>query len=66
MGIPRATVLMRLGPLGAGMSGVRLVPPVPGINDGMPTRKDMPGTLKRSPKKAQDTYEMAHDSAVML
>ncbi|MEV7329377.1 ChaB family protein [Micromonospora sp. NPDC093244] len=30
----------------------------------MPTRKDMPGTLKRSPKKAQDTYAEAHDSAV--
>ena len=24
----------------------------------------MPGTLKRSPKKAQDTYAKAHDSAV--
>jgi cation transport regulator ChaB len=24
----------------------------------------MPGTLKRSPKKAQDTYVKAHDSAV--
>nr|WP_296071502.1 ChaB family protein [uncultured Actinoplanes sp.] len=30
----------------------------------MPARKDMPGTLKRSPKKAQDTYIKAHDSAV--
>jgi cation transport regulator ChaB len=30
----------------------------------MPGRKDMPGTLKRSPKKAQDTYVKAHDSAV--
>src|SRR4051812_28665900 len=30
----------------------------------MPTRNDMPGTLKRSPKKAQDTYVAAHDSAV--
>jgi cation transport regulator ChaB len=30
----------------------------------MPARKDMPGTLKRSPKKAQDTYAKAHDSAV--
>ncbi len=30
----------------------------------MPARKDMPGTLKRSPKKAQDTYVAAHDSAV--
>ncbi len=29
----------------------------------MPARKDLPGTLKRSPKKAQDTYVKAHDSA---
>jgi cation transport regulator ChaB len=30
----------------------------------MPPRKDMPATLKRSPKKAQETYSKAHDSAV--
>ena len=30
----------------------------------MPRRKDIPSTLKRSPKKAQDTYAEAHDSAV--
>ena len=30
----------------------------------MPTRKQMPSTLKRSPKKAQDTWAEAHDSAV--
>jgi cation transport regulator ChaB len=30
----------------------------------MPARKDLPGTLKRSPKKAQDTYVKAHDAAV--
>jgi cation transport regulator ChaB len=30
----------------------------------MPARKDMPGTLKRSPRKAQDTYAETHDSAV--
>jgi cation transport regulator ChaB len=30
----------------------------------MPAREDMPGTLKRSPKKAQETYAKAHDSAV--
>jgi len=30
----------------------------------MPARDDMPSTLKRSPKKAQDTYVKAHDSAV--
>ena len=30
----------------------------------MPTRKDLPDTLKRSPKGEQDTYVKAHDSAV--
>lgn len=30
----------------------------------MPARKDMPSTLKRSPKKAQNTYVKAHDAAV--
>ena len=30
----------------------------------MPARKDMPSTLQRSPKKAQDTYVKAHDAAV--
>ncbi|AEV83554.1 hypothetical protein ACWT_2887 [Actinoplanes sp. SE50] len=30
----------------------------------MPTRDEMPSTLRRSPKKAQDTYVAAHDSAV--
>jgi len=30
----------------------------------MPARKDIPSTLKRSPKKAQRTYAKAHDSAV--
>jgi cation transport regulator ChaB len=30
----------------------------------MRAREDMPGTLKRSPKKAQDTYAKTHDSAV--
>ncbi len=30
----------------------------------MPAREDMPSTLKRSPKKAQDTWAAAHDSAV--
>ena len=29
----------------------------------MPARKNMPGTLKRSPKKAQDTYAETLDSA---
>ncbi|SCF05492.1 Rho termination factor, N-terminal domain [Micromonospora coriariae] len=30
----------------------------------MPARDDVPATLKRSPRKAQDTYVKAHDSAV--
>jgi cation transport regulator ChaB len=30
----------------------------------MPAREDMPGTLQRSPKKAQETYAKTHDSAV--
>ena len=30
----------------------------------MPAREDMPSTIERSPKKAQDTYVKTHDSAV--
>ena len=30
----------------------------------MPARKDMPGTLRRSPKKAQETWAKTHDAAV--
>ena len=30
----------------------------------MPARDDMPSTLKRSSKKAQETYAKTHDSAV--
>jgi cation transport regulator ChaB len=30
----------------------------------MPASKDMPSTLRRSPKKAQRTFAKAHDSAV--
>ncbi len=30
----------------------------------MPGRKELPGTLKRSPKKAQETWSKTHDSAV--
>ncbi|MEU8816994.1 ChaB family protein [Actinoplanes sp. NPDC048796] len=30
----------------------------------MPAREEMPATLKRSPKKAQDTFAKTHDSAV--
>jgi hypothetical protein len=30
----------------------------------MPARKEMPSTLKRSPKKAQETWAKTHDAAV--
>jgi cation transport regulator ChaB len=30
----------------------------------MPAKKDMPSTLRRSPKKAQETWSKTHDSAV--
>jgi cation transport regulator ChaB len=30
----------------------------------MPAREEMPSTLRRSPKKAQDTWAETHDSAV--
>jgi hypothetical protein len=30
----------------------------------MPARESMPSTVKRSPKKAQDTWAATHDSAV--
>jgi hypothetical protein len=30
----------------------------------MPARKDMPSTLRRSPRKAQDTWAKTHDAAV--
>ncbi len=30
----------------------------------MPGREELPGTLQRSPEKAQDTFVAAHDSAV--
>ena len=30
----------------------------------MPTRDELPSTLKRSPKKAQETWAATHDSAV--
>ncbi|GIE74859.1 hypothetical protein Aph02nite_08090 [Actinoplanes philippinensis] len=38
--------------------------PVPGNHSGMPGRDELPDTLKRSPKKAQDTFIKTHDSAV--
>jgi cation transport regulator ChaB len=37
---------------------------MPGMEIGMPASKDLPGTLRRSPKKAQRTYVKAHDAAV--
>jgi ChaB len=30
----------------------------------MPAREELPSTLRRSPKKAQETWSKAHDSAV--
>ncbi|MDG4824840.1 ChaB family protein [Asanoa sp. WMMD1127] len=30
----------------------------------MPAREDLPGTIRRSPKKAQDTYAKTLDSAI--
>jgi cation transport regulator ChaB len=30
----------------------------------MPAKEEMPSTIRRSPKKAQDTWSKAHDSAV--
>ena len=30
----------------------------------MPARKEMPSTLRRSPRKAQETWSKTHDSAV--
>jgi cation transport regulator ChaB len=30
----------------------------------MPAREEMPSTIRRSPKRAQDTWAKAHDSAV--
>jgi cation transport regulator ChaB len=31
---------------------------------GQPKPEELPGTLRRSPKKAQDTFAQAHDSAL--
>jgi cation transport regulator ChaB len=37
---------------------------MPKINpQGQPKKSELPGTLKRSPKKAQKTFAKAHDSA---
>jgi cation transport regulator ChaB len=41
-----------------------LVTNTPGGTDEMPARDEIPGTLKRSPKKAQETWMKTHDSAV--
>ena len=32
--------------------------------NGEPIKEELPGTIKRSPKKAQETFAKAHDSAV--
>ncbi len=32
--------------------------------DGRPRLEELPGTLQRSPRKAQETFAQAHDSAV--
>ncbi len=32
--------------------------------NGEPVKEELPGTIKRSPKKAQETFAKAHDSAV--
>jgi cation transport regulator ChaB len=42
----------------------RLPGPVAGNPSGMPGRDELPETLQRSPKKAQDTFIKTHDSVV--
>lgn len=46
------------------MTARRLPGPATGNHCGMPGRDELPETLKRSPKKAQDTFVKTHDSAV--
>ncbi|GGN06625.1 hypothetical protein GCM10010109_14500 [Actinoplanes campanulatus] len=46
------------------MTARRLPGPAAGNLSGMPGRDELPETLKRSPKKAQDTFVKTHDSAV--
>ncbi|GAA0457557.1 hypothetical protein Aca07nite_70110 [Actinoplanes capillaceus] len=46
------------------MTARRLPGPAAGNPSGMPGRDELPETLKRSPKKAQDTFVKTHDSAV--
>lgn len=46
------------------MTARRLPDPATGNLSGMPGRDELPETLKRSPKKAQDTFVKTHDSAV--
>lgn len=37
---------------------------MPMIKRGKPVQDELPGTLRRSPKEAQETFAKAHDSAV--
>ncbi|TYB41911.1 ChaB family protein [Actinomadura chibensis] len=37
---------------------------MPMIKRGKPVKDELPGTLQRSPKEAQETFAKAHDSAV--
>jgi cation transport regulator ChaB len=37
---------------------------MPKTRNGQPRKEELPGTLRRSPKKAQETFAKAHDSAV--
>lgn len=39
-------------------------PNTPKVGDIMPTKDELPSTLQRSPKKAQETWSETHDSAV--
>jgi len=54
-----------MGPeAGAGAGGRPMAHEVLGGDDSMPAGEELPSTLRRSPKKAQDTWIKAHDSAV--
>ena len=37
---------------------------MPKTRNGQPRKEELPGTVRRSPKKAQETFAKAHDSAV--
>jgi cation transport regulator ChaB len=57
--VPDAVRKIRAGMLGGVRSGLRIAE-----DDPMPVDKSLPGTLKRSPTKAQETWLKTHDSAV--